>query len=180
MFGGGMGGMGGMGGGPRRKPRRGQDSTSDYNVTLKDLYMGRTTHFNVSRQILCPSCNATGGRPGATAKECVKCQGKGRCLQMRSMGNGMVAQSFAMCDECQGEGTKVRDKDKCRKCKGTRTTQQKKVLELYIPRGSREGERIILAGEADQDPDDSEPGDIIFECKPAIRLRHDTANHAYV
>lgn len=35
------------------------------------------------------------------------------------------------------------------------------MLELYIPRGAREGERIVLAGEADQLPD-QEPGDIIF------------------
>lgn len=35
------------------------------------------------------------------------------------------------------------------------------MLELYIPRGARQGDRITLAGEADQLPD-QEPGDIIF------------------
>lgn len=35
------------------------------------------------------------------------------------------------------------------------------MLELYIPRGARQGERIVLQGEADQLPD-QEPGDIIF------------------
>jgi DnaJ family protein A protein 2 len=35
-------------------------------------------------------------------------------------------------------------------------------LELYIPRGAREGEKIVLAGEADQLPD-QEPGDVVFE-----------------
>lgn len=39
--------------------------------------------------------------------------------------------------------------------------ESKNVLELYIPRGARQGDRITLAGEADQLPD-QEPGDIIF------------------
>jgi len=38
------------------------------------------------------------------------------------------------------------------------------VLELYIPPGSREGDKIVLAGEADQQPD-QEPGDLVFELK---------------
>ena len=42
--------------------------------------------------------------------------------------------------------------------------ETKKLLELYIPRGSREGDKIVLKGEADQEPD-TEPGDIIFVLK---------------
>lgn len=40
------------------------------------------------------------------------------------------------------------------------------MLELYIPRGARQGDRIVLAGEADQLPD-QEPGDIIFTLEEA-------------
>ena len=82
---------------------------------------------------------------------------------MRPVGPGLVTQETIPCSTCSGRGSFYADKDKCKKCKGVRTVKQKKILELYIPRGSREGERIVLAGEADQDPDDTEPGDIIFE-----------------
>ena len=44
--------------------------------------------------------------------------------------------------------------------------EAKNVLELYIPRGARQGDRIVLAGEADQLPD-QEPGDIIFTLEEA-------------
>jgi DnaJ family protein A protein 2 len=40
-------------------------------------------------------------------------------------------------------------------------TSEKKVLEIYIPRGAIQGERIVLEGEADQVPDQI-PGDIVF------------------
>ena len=47
-----------------------------------------------------------------------------------------------------------------------RVVQTRKALELYIPPGSRDGDRIVLAGEADQEPD-QEPGDIIFVLQQA-------------
>jgi len=58
------------------------------------------------------------------------------------------------------------EKQRCKRCKGKKVVESKNVLELYIPRGAREGERIVLAGEADQLPD-QEPGDIIFTLKEA-------------
>jgi DnaJ family protein A protein 2 len=71
-------------------------------------------------------------------------------------------QEAAACSNCEGTGQVFKDKDRCKKCKGKRVVQSKKMLELYIPRGSRQGDKIVLQGEADQAPG-QEPGDIIFE-----------------
>jgi DnaJ family protein A protein 2 len=71
-------------------------------------------------------------------------------------------QEAAVCSNCEGTGQVFKDKDRCKKCKGKRVVQTKKMLELYIPRGSRQGDKIVLQGEADQTPG-QEPGDIIFE-----------------
>jgi DnaJ family protein A protein 2 len=71
-------------------------------------------------------------------------------------------QEQAVCGNCEGSGMVFKDKDRCKKCKGKRVVQTRKMLELYIPRGSRQGDKIVLQGEADQSPD-QEPGDIIFE-----------------
>lgn len=147
-----------MGGGPRRKPQKGENSVIDYDVSLKDLYLGRTAHFNVLRQVLCLTCSGSGGKPGTLPKQCVKCQGKGRCLRMRSMCNGMVAQSLVVCDECQGEGEKVRDKDKCKKCKGTKKIKERKKLELRIERGMVDGQTIVFKGQNDQEVSSAEDG----------------------
>jgi len=45
---------------------------------------------------------------------------------------------------------------------------------LYVPRGARQGDKIVLAGEADQVPD-QEPGDIIFEL---VEKEHETFHRA--
>jgi DnaJ homolog subfamily A member 2 len=65
------------------------------------------------------------------------------------------------CSECQGSGKQIPAKDRCKKCKGTKLTEEKKTLEFWIEKGMRDGERIILKGEADQEPG-KETGDVIF------------------
>jgi len=106
-----FGGMPGMGGG-RSQPQRPQSTTIKYQVTLSDLYNGRIAHFNLSKTILCGTCGATGAKNGQKPKECVGCKGRGKVLQQRNAGRGMVSQSWAVCSECKGEGVKVRDKDR--------------------------------------------------------------------
>ncbi|KAF2718922.1 DnaJ-domain-containing protein [Polychaeton citri CBS 116435] len=170
MFGAGMGGdpFGGMGGGAgtpggNRKRSKGKNEAQEYTVTLEELYKGKTTKFASTKNVICSNCTGTGGKEKAKAKTCDSCKGRGSTTRTVPVGPGMITQQTVPCSTCHGRGKFYADKDKCKKCKGLRTIKQKKILELYIPRGSREGERIVLAGEADQDPDDEEAGDIIFE-----------------
>jgi DnaJ family protein A protein 2 len=79
-----------------------------------------------------------------------------------SLGNGLMTQQTHECGSCHGTGQVYKDKDKCKKCKGERVVAQKKFLELYIPPGARDGEKVVLHNEADQGPDDLEPGDLVF------------------
>lgn len=65
------------------------------------------------------------------------------------------------CETCDGKGKFYRDKDRCKKCHGKCVQEEKKVLELYIPRGAKEGDRIVLEGEADEKPGEI-TGSIVF------------------
>lgn len=167
MFG--MGGGGGMPpgfggeGGPKR-PRKGRDEEQIYEVTLEELYKGKTVKFASTKNIICSHCKGSGGKEKAKAQTCEKCKGNGVTVGLRSVGPGLVTQERVVCSTCEGTGKVFKEKDRCKKCKGKRTTSEKKVLEIYIPRGAREGERIVLEGEADQVPDQT-PGDIVFNLK---------------
>lgn len=162
-MGGGGGGMppgfGGQGG-PAR-PRRGRDEEQKYQVTLEELYKGKTVKFASTKNIICSHCKGSGGKEKAKAATCERCKGNGVTVGLRSVGPGLVTQERVICDTCTGTGKVFKEKDRCKKCKGKRTTSEKKVLEIYIPRGARDGERIVLEGEADQVPDQT-PGDIVF------------------
>lgn len=188
MFAGGMSGMGGGayegmhgsfgggGSGPRgRKRPKGRSEVQPYDVSLEELYKGKTTKFASTKNAICSQCHGSGGREKAKAKHCDTCKGRGMATRLRPVGPGLVTQETVPCSTCNGRGSFYVDKDKCKKCKGERTIKQKKILELYIPRGSRQGEKIVLAGEADQTPDDEEPGDIIFEL---VEQPHDVFGRA--
>ena len=153
-----------------RPPRRAQDSVIPYEVSLEDMYNGRTAHFSLEKNVVCGHCNGSGGKPGAVLKDCVTCGGKGRYLQQRHAGNGLISQTMATCTDCEGRGKKYREKDQCKRCRGKRVVGAKAKLRLDIPRGAYDGQRIDFEGEGDQLPD-TQPASIIFELK---QKPHDT------
>lgn len=81
MGGGGMppGFGGGQGSGPRMR-RKGKDEEQKYEVTLEELYKGKTTRFSSTKNVICSLCKGTGGKEKAKPKQCATCGGKGDSL----------------------------------------------------------------------------------------------------
>ncbi|KAK6075407.1 DnaJ protein-like protein [Seiridium cupressi] len=161
MFGMGMGGGPGGPGGRPRGPMKGPDDENAYSVSLEDLYKGKTVKFAADKQIVCGTCKGSGAKEKVKPETCQRCKGRGKVEAFRQVGPGMVAREAAICDRCEGSGHSIKEKDRCKKCKGKRTVKERKPLEIYIPRGSLQGDRIVLEGEADQHPD-MRPGDLVF------------------
>ncbi|KAG0059340.1 hypothetical protein BGZ89_000482 [Linnemannia elongata] len=169
MFGGGGGFFGGMGddghshhgpGGGRSRTRRGEDISHNLNVTLEDLYNGKTTRMSLQKNVVCGLCDGKGGKASAI-KKCTTCDGRGVKLVVRQIGPGMMQQMQVTCPGCDGEGSTMREKDKCKKCKGVKVVNEKKVMEIFIEKGMRNGEKIPMKGEGDQQPG-VEAGDVVL------------------
>ncbi|KAF0700507.1 Aste57867_8968 [Aphanomyces stellatus] len=152
--------FGGRGGGRPRGPQRGEDLTHPLKVSLEDLYNGKTVKLAVNRDVLCGGCSGRGGPEGAETT-CNTCNGRGMRIQHRQIGPGMVQQVQSVCPDCRGQGKSIRESDRCKVCKGNKVTKERKVLEVHIEKGMRNGQRITFSGEADQAPGVL-PGDIIF------------------
>lgn len=138
-MGGGMPGMGGMpaGAGPRaNRPRKSPNEEQAYEVSLEDMYKGKTVRFASTKNVICSLCKGKGGKEKATAKKCATCDGHGYKEVLTRMGP-YLSQSTAPCTTCSGQGSFFSPKDKCKKCKGKKTTEEKKILEIYIPPGAR-------------------------------------------
>jgi len=155
--------FGGMGGGGPSRQRRGEDIVKPFNVTLEDLYNGKTAKISLQRDIVCPTCHGKGSKTGATRK-CTSCEGRGIKVAMRQIGPGMIQRINTVCTACDGEGEVIKDKDKCKKCKGVKTLQEKKKLDIYIEEGMQNNQKIVMQGEADQEPG-VETGDVILVLK---------------
>ncbi|KAJ2989105.1 hypothetical protein NUW58_g3636 [Xylaria curta] len=130
-------------------------------LSLEDLYKGKTVKFAANKSVVCGTCKGSGGKDKVKPQTCDRCKGNGMVEILRQMGPGLVARDTAPCDRCQGSGNYFKEKDRCKKCKGKRTVQETKPLEIYIPRGAYQGERIVLEGETDQHPDQT-PGNLVF------------------
>jgi len=151
-----------FGGGARRAPRKTESINQKIEVSLEEFYNGKKKQFAINRDILCGTCNGTGVKSGVDISgiKCKKCDGKGTRIVIRQIGP-MIQQMQTYCDACGGKGETVKDKDKCKECKGAKVKKEKKVLDVFIEKGMRPGETLVFEGEADEEPG-LEPGDVTF------------------
>ncbi|XP_045135729.1 dnaJ homolog subfamily A member 2-like [Portunus trituberculatus] len=161
-FGGLFGGFGGGGlrHGPRRGPKKGENTVHRLKVSLEDLYNGKVSKLQLSKNTICTACGGEGGPPGAL-HPCQTCNGRGIKVTITQLGPGMVQQMQSRCPSCDGEGEVINERDRCQACLGRKVVQQTKLLEVQVDKGMRDEQRITFHGEGDQMPG-VEPGDVII------------------
>jgi DnaJ family protein A protein 2 len=168
MFGGG-GGFGGGRGGGRGGKRRGEDVVHHLQISLDDLYNGKTKKIALTKDVLCSTCSGSGAKSGVQPKKCDSCDGHGVKVVVKPIGPGMVQQMQVVCPQCKGKGEIVKDADKCTQCRGEKVEKVKKTLEVFVEKGMTNGNKIVFHGESDQAPG-VEPGDLIFV---VVQKKHD-------
>jgi DnaJ family protein A protein 2 len=47
-------------------------------------------------------------------------------------------------------GQTISEKDRCPQCRGNKTVQDKKILEVNVERGMQHNQKIVFRGEADE------------------------------
>ena len=72
---------------------------------------------------------SSGGKSGSVTT-CKKCRGSGIHATFRQIGPGMVQQMQSQCDDCGGSGDFIREKDRCKKCKGKRLIERDHKIEV--------------------------------------------------
>ncbi|XP_017266141.1 dnaJ homolog subfamily A member 1 [Kryptolebias marmoratus] len=150
-----------FGGGSRmHRERKGKNIVHQITVTLEDLYNGATRKLAVQKNCICDKCEGRGSRKGAL-QVCMSCHGTGMQVRMHQLLPGMVQQVSTVCHVCQGQGQRINQKDRCKTCGGRKMLRQKKILEVHVDKGMKDGQKIVFHGEGDQEPG-LEPGDIII------------------
>jgi len=113
--------------------------------------------------VICSKCEGKGSTKEGAYKKCPGCSGNGVRFTKRQMG-ATIIQMQQDCDMCNRKGEVIDKKDQCKKCKGKKTIQEPKVIEVEIDRGMRDGQRVTFSEEGDQVPGIT-PGDIIVVIK---------------
>ena len=135
-------------GGARRGARgdRGIDIQAVIEVDLKEVATGVEKSLRFERADFCPACAGKGAEPGSSPKTCRTCGGYGQVERQTSMGL-FVTRSVVDCPDCRGRG-EIIDKP-CRQCRGSGRTAKECVINVKIPAGVHEGQRIRLRGEGE-------------------------------
>lgn len=140
-------GMGfGGGGRARTHERKGKDIQIDLEIPFEESILGAKKDIELGKLSRCTRCNGSGGEPGSKTKTCPTCQGKGNIQKTQRTFLGSFTQ-VSVCPECFGSGN--RPETLCDQCRGKGVEQRVERLELFVPRGIRDGEILKITGKGE-------------------------------
>ena len=127
---------------PRRT--RGADLAAQVEIDLEEAAEGVTRSIPFQVAELCETCAGDGVEPGTSPRTCTRCGGAGRLEHVTRTALGEFVRSTT-CPDCGGAGRIV--DHPCGDCEGTGRQPAERELEIDIPAGIHDGQRIRLSGE---------------------------------
>ncbi len=137
-----------------RGPRRGADIEGEVTITFEQAVSGDTVSMRTISDQPCPSCRGTGARAGTLPKVCPTCEGSG----MQSSTAGGVFSMSEPCRDCLGRGLLV--EDACPDCQGSGRARSANTMNVRIPAGVNDGQRIRVKGKGAAGENGGAPGDL--------------------
>ena len=171
MGAGGFGGFGGFGGaqgfdfgdifsqmfggaaGGRQPNYQGADLQYAVEITLEEAAKGIKKRITIPTHQECGVCHGSGAKPGTSATTCATCHGSGT-IHVRQA----IFQMQQTCPTCHGSGKQI--KDPCVSCRGEGRVKTTKTVEVNIPAGIDDGQRIRLSGEGEPGMHGAPSGDL--------------------
>jgi molecular chaperone DnaJ len=134
----------------RREPEHGSDLEYQVNIGFWDAIRGTVMKLNIPHLATCENCGGKGavGAPGT----CPECHGSGQVTQT----SGRM--KFNMpCPRCGGTG---KAQNLCPTCHGDGRVERTESLEIRVKQGTRDGQRIRIAGKGNAGEHGGPPGDL--------------------
>ncbi|MBN2881127.1 molecular chaperone DnaJ [Candidatus Woesearchaeota archaeon] len=148
---------GGSRGGRRHQSQRGADLEFELVINLEDSVFGAKKTITIPRHETCSDCNGSGAESSSDVQTCPVCHGAGVEYRQMRTPFGIMRQSVT-CSACGGQGKTI--KNKCKTCHGTGRVKQTRKIEIAIPAGIDNGQRIRMTGEGEAGLNKSLAGDL--------------------
>jgi len=142
--------FGGRGGATQEGPEPGSDLEYQVNVPFWTAIRGGVMRLNITRRDTCPNCYGQGFIEAGGS--CPECGGKGQVTQ-----TGGRMKFNVPCPRCHGTGKNI---SVCPNCHGEGTVERTEPLEVRIKAGTRDGQRIRLAGKGNAGSHGGPAGDL--------------------
>ncbi|RDI73408.1 chaperone protein DnaJ [Gaiella occulta] len=144
----------------RARPGRGADVAAVAEIALADAFAGSRVTVSVRVARTCASCGGDGAEPGTRPVTCSTCGGAGRVQQVSQSVFGQFVRSAA-CPRCDGDGRIV--ESPCAACDGAGRILEDRSLDVDVPAGIADGQRIRLRGEGHAGSLGGPPGDLFVQ-----------------
>lgn len=129
---------------PSRRAGRGRDLLTEVEIDLVQAAEGVTETVAFPVAVPCAACDGTGAEPGTEPETCPTCDGAGRLQSVSSSLLGQLVRTQT-CPECGGTGQVI--PTPCAVCDGAGRVSEERTVEVEIPPGIHDGQRIRLSGE---------------------------------
>ncbi len=140
--------------GRSRGPRAGADIRVGVEIDLVQAFAGTKLQIRFPTRVACEACKGTGSETKERAVDpCPTCGGAGKVRAQQ--GFFLIERT---CVTCGGTGRTIRNP--CKICAGAATVQRERSLQVSIPAGVEDGNRIPLTGEGQAGGPGAPPGDL--------------------
>ncbi len=137
-----------------RSGRRGSDIEGEVTIDFVQSVDGVTVPMQTVSDAPCSACRGTGAKSGTVPKVCATCEGAGMTSAQASGGF-----SFAEpCQDCHGRGLVV--EDPCPVCHGSGRGRSTHTMQVRIPAGVTDGQRIRIKGKGAAGENGGPAGDL--------------------
>ncbi len=143
-------------------PLGGRDIGLRVSVTLEEALRGVTKEFRVEHARACGACDGTGASPGSSVGTCPDCRGRGQVQHAQRTVFGSFVQ-VVTCHGCGGSGKRA--EKPCRDCHGAGAVRSRDNVEVTIPPGIDDGDRLRLSGQGDVLVPGGRAGDLFLEIR---------------
>lgn len=161
-------GSGGLG----ARRARGADVMAEVEVELVEAASGATRSVPFPVAVPCATCEGSGAAPGTSPEVCPRCEGAGRLQSVSSSVFGQFIRTQT-CPDCSGTGQVLGTP--CPDCGGEGRKTEVRTLEVDIPPGIHDGQRIRLSGEGHAGMLGGKAGDVyvLIHVRPDERFVRD-------
>jgi molecular chaperone DnaJ len=139
---------------------RGADIAARVEIDLAEVATGTKREVPFGVAVPCDRCNGSGAEPDTPITTCPTCGGNGRVRQVSRSVFGEFVRA-GTCPTCNGAGKLI--EHKCEQCRGTGRVLEERTLEVEIPAGIHDGQRIRLSGEGHAGTAGARAGDVYVE-----------------
>jgi molecular chaperone DnaJ len=131
-------------GATRQRRGGGADAVAEVQIDLAEAARGVSVRVPFEVAVACDRCDGKGAEPGATISTCDTCGGMGQVQHVTRSSFGEFVRTQT-CPHCGGAGRLV--SEVCKRCAGRGRTMDERTLDVDVPAGIHDGQRIRISGE---------------------------------